>query len=689
MKNQKCLLLIFATLILLPLILELSASKKTKDLPERFRKWLEEEIVYIISPKEKEVFLKLESDRERDLFIEAFWKFRDPNPNTPENEFKEEHYRRINYANYHFGRESTGPGWKTDRGRTYIILGPPKDIERYDGMKQLYPTQIWTYQGDPALGLPPQFNVVFFQRNGVGDYVLYSPVRDGPTSLVAGFSADPADIVAAYNQLRYIEPNVARISLSLIPGSREQFDPNIRSYASDVLVSAKIPSSAYKKIETAYAEKLLKYKDIIEVEYTANYIDNDSLVKMISDKSGIFFVHYAIEPKKLSLEQYEEKFYTTLEVNGMVTDLNGKPVFQYRKSLPIEFTKDQLDKIKTKLFSFQDMFPMIEGYYKFSLLFKNTASKEFTSIEKDIRIPDDSSLQMSSLILANKVERNSIYKDKIKPFLFGDIQLVPCPRHDFSPKDNLYLFFQIHGLDQNLIENGYLDYYFYKEEQKVRSIIKRINEYPDAPDFFEEISLADLSPATYKINVSLLDKNKSEIISEQDFFFISFAESLPRPWVLSQVLPSSANPVYLNILGNQFLNKKEINKAIPLLEEAYRKNPDYFKFAYDYARALFLSNEYRKVKEILKSFINRPQNNHDFLALLGMACQRLDELEEAISYYKQFLAHQGTNLNILNSIGECYYKLGKREEALIAWEKSLEINPKQEKIKKMVDAIKK
>ncbi|MGB8951740.1 MAG: GWxTD domain-containing protein [Candidatus Aminicenantales bacterium] len=664
-------------------------KKFPRDLPDMYRKWLEEEVVYIITPKEKDVFLQLDTNRERDIFIEAFWKIRDPNPNTLENEFKVEHYRRINYSNQWFGRESTKAGWRTDRGRIYIILGPPKDIESYEGQKQLYPVQIWTYPGDPALDLPPQFNVVFYQRDGAGDYVLYSPIRDGPSSLVPGFMGSSYDAVAVYNQLREIEPNVARVSLSLIPGSREQYDPTQRSLASDILISAQIPSSAYKKIETAYAEKLLRYKDVIDVEYTANYIDNDASINVIRDPSGIFFVHYSIEPKKLSLEQYEDRFYSTLELSGRVLDSSDKTIFQYTKLLPIEFNRDQLNKIRTKLFSVQDLFPLIEGHYKFNVLLKNQASKEFTSLEKDIVIPDGSGLQMSSLLLAHTANKGSIHTGKNKPFLVGDVQLVPSSQWNYSLKDNLYLFFQIYGLEEDLKENGFLEYSIFREEKKVHSLIKKINEYPEAPNFIEEIRLIHLSPAFYTIRVSLLDKNKNEILSQQHPFLISLLESLPRPWVLSQVFPPSTDPFYFNSLGNQLFNKEEVAKAIPLLKYSYQKKPESLTYAYDYARALFLTPDFREVKKVLKPFVPTPQKRHDFLALLGMACQKLEEWEEAISYHKQFLARQGTNINSLNAIGECYYQLGKIDEALVAWEKSLEINPQQEEIRKWVDRIKK
>jgi len=121
-------------------------------LPERYRRWLDEEVGYIITRRERDVFLQLQTDRERDIFIEAFWKHRDPTPGTPQNEAQEEHARRLDYANKFYGRSVPLPGWKTDRGRIYILLGPPKNIEQYDSVNGVYPTEIWFYLGDPAWG---------------------------------------------------------------------------------------------------------------------------------------------------------------------------------------------------------------------------------------------------------------------------------------------------------------------------------------------------------------------------------------------------------------------------------------------------------------------------------------------------------------------------------------------------------
>lgn len=690
MRNMK---LKFGVLVLFSIsLLSLVASGKNspKDLPERHRKWLQEEVVYIISPKEKDVFLELETDRERDLFIDAFWKQRDPTPGTVENEFKKEHYRRIEYANHYFAREATGAGWRTDMGRIYIILGPPADTEDYDAQKVLYPTQIWTYHGDPELGLPATFNVVFYKRNGIGNYVLYSPMKDGPQSLIPGYMGDGTNITAIFERLMAIEPNVAQVSLSLIPGTQEQLNPNVQSYASDILVSVSIPASPYKKIETAYAEKLLRYKDIIEVEYTANYIDNDALVKVIRDPSGIFFVHYAIEPKRLSIAQYGEKFATTLDVSGMVMDTEGKAVYQFNKSLPLEFNADQVDKIKSRLFSTQDMFPLIPGSYKFSLLLKNKVSKEFTSVEKDITVPSDHSLQMGPLILAYKALDSSISPGNVKPFLIDRLQLLSSPRNDFSQADGrMVLFFQVYGLGPELRSQGLLEFTLANEKETVQAETRRLDSYGETSGFLEEFDISQLPPATYSVKVALLDKDKKPLLEKEDFFFVSHAAAVPRPWILSQVSPAVSDPAYANILGNQYLNEKENEQALPLLEKAYRGRPDHLKFALDYARALFLGEKYAQARDILLPYTQTETSHAELFGFLGSVYQKLGNFEEAISQYKETLKRQGTNLNILNAIGECYYKLGNRAEALIAWEKSLELNPKQEEISRLVHSLKK
>ncbi|MDH7513911.1 MAG: GWxTD domain-containing protein [Clostridiales bacterium] len=660
-------------------------QKSPKDLPRQHRKWLEEEVVYIITAKEKDIFLQLETDREREIFIEAFWKVRDPDPNTPENEFKVEHYRRINYANQWLGREGPGQGWRSDMGRIYILLGEPQHIDRFENLAEIYPFVIWFYQGMAKYGLPDSFYVAFFKKSGTGEFELYSPVKYGPQSLLIHYKGDAADHLSAYYELQDVDPTIAEVSMSLIPGEHGQIlSPSL---ASEVLIASKIPSAPQQQVKDAYAEKLLAYKDIIEVDYTANYIESDASAEILLDKSGFAWAHYLIEPQRLTLEQVGNRFRANLEVNGKVSDHEGNTIFQYDRTVPIDFDREQLSNIKAKLFSFQDMFPLIEGDYKLNILLKNTVSKEFTSVEKDLTVASPSAFRIGRLVLANRIIRNSEYRGKNKPFLIGDLQLVPSPRNDFSQQDTLYVYFQITGLTPELRESGTLEYAILKEGNPAFLTARPVREYPDRMNFLEEFPLASLASGFYKIKVSLRDASKNEILFEQSDFSITVLPSLPRPWVLSIPQPPSENPIYANILGNQFLNKKIPEKARLLLAEAYRKNPAMKKFALDYCRILFADKDYRKVKEVASSFL-KSQDRFEFLALLGQSSQALGELAEAIAYYKDYLAHYGANINILNAIGLCYYQLGNLEEALIALEKSLEISPGQENIKKMINAIK-
>jgi len=688
-KNRKKELLILILFFLLNLffyhLASAQARKSPRDLPEKYRKWLEEEVVYIISPKEREVFLQLETDRERDIFIEAFWKQRDPDPSTPENEFKIEHYRRLNFANQRFGKDSPGPGWRSPMGRIYIMLGEPSSVQYYENESEIYPVVIWYYEGKADLGLPNNFAVVFFKRSGVGEYEIYSPIKDGPHSLLIHYSGDPSDHLAAYNQLLRIQPAVAAVSLSLIP---EESTPYLSpSIASEILLGQQIPQAPYKKVKDTYAEKFLLYKGWVDVEYSANYIDNDALVKIIYDTSGLGFVHYALEPRKLTLEQIGDTFRTRLEVNVKVSDRSGRTVYQYEETIPVELNREQYEAIKTKLFSFQDLFPLVEGEYKLNILLKNDVSKEFTSLEAEVIISPAHHLQLGELILANRIVSDSPYAQKKKPFLVGRTQLVPSPRNDFASSDRLYLYFQIMGLTENLRERGFLEYEILKEEQVVVETKKKIADYPTAPDFLEEFSLSSLSPAYYKIRVNLYNETGEKIAARESQFYISPQAYLPRPWVLSLPQPPVQDPVYANIMGNQYFALQQMAKARSYLERAHLADPKNKRYALDLARFLLANKEFERVMEIAARFLT-PPDRYDFLSLIGQACQALGKYEEAAGYYEEYLSHFGVNINLLNNLGECYYRLGNFPRALGAWERSLQINPKQEDIKKKVEAIK-
>lgn len=690
MRPQRWLSFLLTIGLCLPVI---SAQKKSgPNLPEQYRLWLEEEVVYIVTPTERDVFRKLETDRERDIFIEAFWKHRDPTPGTPRNEFRDEHYQRRKYANEYFGRGTPRPGWMTDRGRIHIILGPPKNIEDYDSINGVYPVQIWSYEGDPEYGLPTGFNIIFFKKHGMGEYVLYSPVDDGPESLLAdwgtGLTAEymqeSSRQLSAVQQLAKLAPNLAYQTLSLIPGERSA--SGTVSLASTRLLG-NVFSYPQKKVEDTYAEALLKYKDVIEVDYSANYIPSDSSLYVIKDESGRFMVHYSIEPKKISVDSYGDKYSTNYELDGRVSDTNGNTVFQYMKEFPLSFSGPEIQDLGAKALAIQDLFPLVPGTYRFDLLLKNTVSKEFTTFEGTIAIPEEGALPaITPLVLGYRLEKSASPAAEFIPFQIRYGQLLTPARKTFSQKENLIVFFQILGLPPELRSSGQLKYEVLRKEAQFLSQLKKIGEYQNAPDFLEVFPLQDFPPDYYKIRVSVLDSRGAKLLAQDEDFEITAAPGIGRPLVVSKVIPVSAAEEYDYDMGLQLLNLKRNKDALVFLEKVYAKNPTQAKYALGLSQGLFIEGQYQRIKDILTPWTGEKATDL-VLYFHGKSAHSLGQLDEAIADYTNYLSRFGMNLEILNLLGTAHYQKGNAAEALRAWKRSLEINPGQENIRKLVQSL--
>src|SRR5271155_3611374 len=156
-------------------------AKLHKELDNVYKKWLDEDVTYIITPEERSAFLRLQTNEEREQFIEQFWLRRNPDPDSPENSFKEEHYRRIAYTNEHFA--SGIPGWKTDRGRIYIMWGPADEVDSHPsggsyerpaneggGETSTYPFEDWRYRYLEGLG--ENVEIEFVDPTMTGEYHL-------------------------------------------------------------------------------------------------------------------------------------------------------------------------------------------------------------------------------------------------------------------------------------------------------------------------------------------------------------------------------------------------------------------------------------------------------------------------------------------------------------------------------------
>ena len=672
-------------LVLLTMLAGPAATEKVR-LPERFQTWLDQEVAYIITPREKDVFLKLQTDRERDTFVEAFWRQRDPTTGTPENEFKSEHYKRLAYADTTYGRGTHVVGRKTDRGRIYIILGPPRNIESFDTINGVNPVEIWFYQPQDDSGLPPAFNVIFFRERGMGDYVLYSPAQDGPRSLVADSMDSFTDDVAAYKTLRQLAPSLAYQTLSLIPG--ERLPSGAVSLASTNLMQ-NIYAAPQRMVDDAYAEALLRYKDSVEVEYTANYIGCDAQAQVFRSENGPFVIHFSVEPKRLSLDDYQGTHSTTFDLNGRLADSSGRTVYQFDKEFRLSLKADEVESVRRTALAIQDMFPCLPGRYTFDLIIKNTFSKEFATYEVGLTVPSraEAGPFLGAPLLAYGLEPSPAASGEEVPFRVAGKQAVSQVQKAFTSQDTLFLVFQVFDLPAEWGTEGRVQFIYDKEGKSVLVQPRSLAEVRTGETVFEAQPLTAFSPGYYDLTVALLDPGGRTVRSQKAHFEVSHAAGIPRPRILAKVLKPENRADWDYALGLQSINQGALVEGRAFLEKAYTRDRTQAVFVLGYAQSLFFLKDYGRVRDVLGPLLKREDAPAEAFALLGRSSHALGQYREAIDQYQEYLSRAGTNLEILNLVGTCYFQMGDRAAALATWRKSLDINPKQDHIRKLVDSL--
>jgi tetratricopeptide (TPR) repeat protein len=264
--------------------------------------------------------------------------------------------------------------------------------------------------------------------------------------------------------------------------------------------------------------------------------------------------------------------------------------------------------------------------------------------------------------------------------------LVPA-RKTFAQKEDLTVFFQVLGLSPELRASGQLRYDIFRKDDLFLSQTKTIGESGIGQDFLEVFPLRSFPPDYYKIEVSLLDSRGAKILTQDEDFEITPAPDIGRPVIISKVQPGIGGEEFDYDVGLQLLNLGRTEDALGYLDQAYAKNPDQLKYALGLSQGLFIDGQYQRIKDILTPFREEKATDR-VLYFLGKSVHSLGLVDEATALYSDYLSRFGMNLEILNLLGTAHYQKGNAAEALQAWERSLEINPNQENIKKLVQTLK-
>ena len=657
----------------------------------KYQDWLNL-VAYHIQPVEKEVFLELSNDRDRDAFVETFWKQRDPTPGTPANEYKEELVKRFRYVNEFYGRGTTREGWRTDMGRIYMILGPPANVERFEATIGLVPCTAWSYYGDARRDLPPQFHLLFYQRGGVGEFKLYDPVSDGPARLLLDQKAieDPFDYGTLYERIKELAPTLAEIAITRIPG---EYNYDLSPSPSNAILLADILESPKKDVNPSYATHFLEYKGLVSTEYLTNYVECASQTALIDDPvTGLRFLHVSMVPASVNVDFYEPKseYYCNYQT-AVSLRRGGNIIFQYSREFPLYFPEDDWDSVKASGLAVEESFPIAEGTYELNVLLTNTVGKQFGLLEETVEVPPAGpEPSIEGLVLGYKYE--TFPRDVHIPFKVLDKKIVVDPRKIFASTDGIAVLFGVRHPADGPARGGEVRIAARGLRQKDpvrRTYTVKLEAESSGPLLSVPymIPAGDLEPDYYEIAVTLVGADGAVLDEKRDTMTVSPARTVGHPIAKAKGIPLANAFLFRYMLGEEFEKTGRPEAARALYEEPTELRPEYLDGVVRYASFLNRIGAYDEALKLAEGLRKDERRQFVLHVIRGQALFGLARYEEALNDLSQANRVYNSDTAVLNALGKCYEKLGRRAEAVESFKASLKLDPGQTEIKKLVEEL--
>jgi GWxTD domain-containing protein len=431
--------LVLAILCLLPAVI---GQKRKEGLSPAHAKWLNEEVTYIITDEERKAFLRLGDDKARDQFIEDFWAIRNPLRSAGPNPYKEEHYRRIEYANEHFGRQSNTAGWLTDMGRAWILFGKPVSQTRFIGLGQVYPAELWFYSnttGDPAL--PGFFYLLFYMPGDIGEYRFYRPYLDGPMQLVRGSQFNSNKNV--FDFLSNYGGDLARAAFTLIPNDPIDTQTYKPIMTSDMLVS-RIQNLANDPYNVSRIRQLRSLHESVRSFFlVADQRPLDLVSVVLTDPTGLSWIDYSVsvDIPELGIPAADNQnlnIVLSYQLKSESGDVIVEDV-QQRTYDAFEATDGQK---RFKPFQIAGRIPVIPGKYRLDVeLHQNDSGKSFRGFQ-NLVVAGADGVSISGPLLVSSVEQ-AAKPDGATPFQYFGSQFHPAARRQFTAESQCRVLLQL------------------------------------------------------------------------------------------------------------------------------------------------------------------------------------------------------------------------------------------------------
>lgn len=502
-------------------------KRTLKELDSSYRQWLTEDVTYIISPDERNAFLQLDTNEEREQFIEQFWLRRSSNPDLPENDFKEEHYRRIAYANEHYA--SGIPGWKTDRGRMYIMWGPADEVEShptggtYDrpmeeggGSTSTYPWETWRWRYLEGIG--ENIILEFVDPSGSGEYhMTMDPGEKDALLHVPGAGLSQMEAMGMSSKADRFTRSDGMTTPKSMGGQSESMNEfsRLELYAK----VNKPPEVKFKDLEAVVTSRIVR--DQVHFNWRTDYLK-------VTNDTVLVPVTVQVPNGQLSFAAKEGIHSATLNIFGRITTLTGRVVQTFEDSVSRDFP-DSLFQQSLKLQSiYQKAVPLRPGLYRLDLVIKDVQSGNVGVVNARLAVPryDDEKLEASSLILADQIEHVPAKQIGAGQFVLGSSKVRPRLGGDFTTADKLGVYMQVYNLkpdDTTHKSSATFQYTVKKGNEQIMQFKETsadMKQTGDQVTIERLLPLATLTPGKYTLEVNATDTLSKQTISRTAEFTV-------------------------------------------------------------------------------------------------------------------------------------------------------------------------
>lgn len=509
---------------------EKRAKARDSELGKVYKEWLDKEVGYIILDEERDAFKQLSTNEEREQFIEQFWIMRDPTPDTVENETRDEHYRRIAYSNERFA--SGIPGWKTDRGRIYIIWGPPDEIESHPtggsyqrpyyeggGQTSTYPFETWRYRYLEGVGT--DIILEFVDPSGSGEYrMTMDPSEKDALLHVPGAGLSDLEQMGMASKVdRFTRSDGTRLptAAGAMPARMNQFD-RLETFA-----KVQRPPARFKDLEQVVTSRLVR--DQIKFSYRFDFM-------RITEESVLVPITIQIPNRQMTFTNSRGVHSASLNVFARVTTLTGR-IVQTFEDVIVRDVPESLFRIELEGQSiYQKAMPLRPGLYRLDVVIKDVASGDVGTIATSLRVPryEENQLASSTMILADRIEPVPSGNIGLGPFVLGASKVRPRVDEAFTTDDKLGLYLQVYNLKLDETTNRASASINYRISRNDKDVVNHTETNADLNQHGNQLTLEKLLPLTalepgkYKVEIKVTDNLTQGFIAQKAEFTVKAAE---------------------------------------------------------------------------------------------------------------------------------------------------------------------